>query len=271
MRTGKRTVATMIGIATATVLVTAGAARAAKPGAKAEGAPAERGAFIVQVGGCNHCHTPWMFDANLGMPVPDMKRMLSGHPADAPDPEGKAGKRDIGLIGPTFTSFAMPFGVVYAPNLTPDKDTGLGTWTEKMFVDAIKNGKHMGGNGRAILPPPCLGWTWRCCPRPILKCALRVPQVDPGGRSRSRAAKVCRAVYAAITENFEKLKKAMQARAAKRRRTRTPTLSSRFAGERTAPLLPLPLAEEDGVRHSSEPFTRVIIVPSRLRPNRAAT
>ena len=214
MRTGKRTVATMIGIATATMLVTAGAARAAKPGAKAEGAPAERGAFIVQVGGCNHCHTPWMFDANLGMPVPDMKRMLSGHPADAPDPEGKAGKRDIGLIGPTFTSFAMPFGVVYAPNLTPDKDTGLGTWTEKMFVDAIKNGKHMGGNGRSILPP--MPWMdLAVLPEADSEVALRVPQVDPGGAQPGPRAKVPEPVYTAITENFEKLKKAMQARAAK--------------------------------------------------------
>lgn len=214
MRTGKRTVATMIGIATATVLVTAGAARAAKPGAKAEGAPAERGAFIVQVGGCNHCHTPWMFDANLGMPVPDMKRMLSGHPADAPDPEGKAGKRDIGLIGPTFTSFAMPFGVVYAPNLTPDKDTGLGTWTEKMFVDAIKNGKHMGGNGRSILPP--MPWMdLAVLPEADLKSLYAYLKSIPAVRNPVPAHKVPEPVYAAITENFEKLKKAMQARAAK--------------------------------------------------------
>ena len=33
----------------------------------------------------------------------------------------------IGLIGPTFTSFKLPFGVVYALNLTPDIDTGVVT------------------------------------------------------------------------------------------------------------------------------------------------
>ena len=58
------------------------------------------------------------------MPVPDVSRFLSGHPTDAPDPVGTVGAQDIGLIGPTFTSFKMPFGTVYAANLTPDKDTG---------------------------------------------------------------------------------------------------------------------------------------------------
>ena len=111
--------ATMAGAA-AIALAGGGVVRA-KPEPKAEGGgtAVARGATLVQVGGCNHCHTPWTFDASLGMPVPDMKRMLSGHPADGPDPEGKVGKHDIGLIGPTFTSFAMPFGIVYAPNLTP--------------------------------------------------------------------------------------------------------------------------------------------------------
>jgi mono/diheme cytochrome c family protein len=114
---------------------------------------AQRGAYLVQMGSCNDCHTPWVFDADLGMPVPDMSRMLSGHPEKAPDPEGKMGKHDIALIGPTFTSFQLPFGTVYAANLTPDKDTGLGSWTKQMFVQAFRKGKHMGGDGRAIMPP----------------------------------------------------------------------------------------------------------------------
>src|SRR5262249_23515483 len=90
----------------------------------------KRGRYLVQIGGCNECHTPWVFNRPLNRPVPDMPRHLSGHPADAPDPGGTPGRGDIGLIGPTFTSFKMPFGIVYAPNLTPDKDTGLGSWRE---------------------------------------------------------------------------------------------------------------------------------------------
>ena len=41
-------------------------------------------------------------------------------------------------------------------NLTPD-DTGIGTWSEEMFVNALKSGKHQGA-GRPILPP--MPWNW---------------------------------------------------------------------------------------------------------------
>ena len=182
-------------------------AAAPKAGGAPSGVAGARGGLLVQVGGCNHCHTPWAFDANLGMPVPDMKRMLSGHPADAPDPEGKVGKRDVALIGPTFTSFAMPFGIVYAPNLTPDKETGLGSWTEKMFLDAIRNGKHMGGNGRAILPP--MPWMdLATLPEADLKAIYAFLKSIPAVRNAVPAHKVPEPVYNAITENMEKLKKA---------------------------------------------------------------
>jgi len=79
--------------------------------------------------------------------------MLSGHPADAPGPTGTAGAQDTAVIGPTFTSFKMPFGVVYSPNLTPDLETGLGSWSTAIFIKAMRTGKHFGGDGRAILPP----------------------------------------------------------------------------------------------------------------------
>jgi hypothetical protein len=37
-------------------------------------------------------------------------------------------------------------------NLTPDENTGLGIWTEEMFVRAMRTGRHMGAS-RPILPP----------------------------------------------------------------------------------------------------------------------
>jgi len=36
----------------------------------------------------------------------------------------------MGVINATMTSFKLPFGTVYTANLTPDKDTGLGAWTD---------------------------------------------------------------------------------------------------------------------------------------------
>jgi hypothetical protein len=46
----------------------------------------------------------------------------------------------------------MAVGISYASNLTPDKHTGLGVWTEQMFLTAMKTGKHMAAD-RPILPP----------------------------------------------------------------------------------------------------------------------
>jgi mono/diheme cytochrome c family protein len=116
------------------------------------------GRYLVRSGGCNDCHTPWIFDEALGIPRPDMSRMLSGHPKGGPDPEGTVGAHDMGLIGPTFTSFALPFGIIYSLNLTPDMDTGIGSWTEEMFLDVFRKGRHLGGNGRGVLPP--MPWLW---------------------------------------------------------------------------------------------------------------
>jgi hypothetical protein len=122
-----------------------------------EAANAERvkhGETLVRMGGCSDCHTPMAFDAKLGMPVPIKERFLSGHPEGAPDPTGNPGKGDQAVIGPTFTSFRLPFGVVYSANLTSDRETGLGTWSEAQFKRVMRSGVHKGDpDGRPVLPP----------------------------------------------------------------------------------------------------------------------
>ena len=52
----------------------------------------------------------------------------------------------------TGTAFAGPWGTSFAANLTGDKDTGLGKWTSRTFIDTIRTGRHL-GRGREILPP----------------------------------------------------------------------------------------------------------------------
>ena len=47
---------------------------------------------------------------------------------------------------------AGPWGVSFTANLTPDKETGLGNWTEEMFITTMRTGRHQ-GKGRPILPP----------------------------------------------------------------------------------------------------------------------
>jgi hypothetical protein len=112
----------------------------------------ERGKYLVTVGGCNDCHTPFIMTEQG--PAPDMTRMLSGHPESAPMPapprlpEGPW----LWLGGATNTAFAGPWGVSFALNLTPDVNTGIGIWTEDIFIKTIRTGRHMGVS-RPILPP----------------------------------------------------------------------------------------------------------------------
>lgn len=109
----------------------------------------ERGRYLVTVMDCNGCHTP--FDEKG---QPDMSRMLSGHPADAKIsmPPPKAGGGWLVSINTTNTAWAGAWGISYTTNLTPDRSTGIGAWSEQNFIDAIRKGKKS-GVGRPLLPP----------------------------------------------------------------------------------------------------------------------
>jgi len=41
--------------------------------------------------------------------------------------------------------FAGPFGVVYSWNITPDRETGIGRWTDAQMVNAIRRGERPDG------------------------------------------------------------------------------------------------------------------------------
>lgn len=110
-----------------------------------------RGAYLVSVMGCNDCHTP--LKVGPQGPEPDMSRFLTGHPEQmGPLPAKVSDGPWVWSAAGTNTAFTGPWGVSYAANLTPDQNTGLGIWTEDMFVRAIRTGKHM-GTSRDILPP----------------------------------------------------------------------------------------------------------------------
>jgi mono/diheme cytochrome c family protein len=116
------------------------------------GSPAAaRGQYLVTILACNDCHTP--FKMGPKGPEPDMTRMLSGHPETMKMPKSPAPAGPwIWFGAATNTAYAGPWGVSYAANLTPDQNTGLGIWTEDMFVKAMRTGKHM-ATSREILPP----------------------------------------------------------------------------------------------------------------------
>jgi hypothetical protein len=111
----------------------------------------KRGAYLVTMVGCGDCHTPLKVGANG--PEPDASRVLAGHPEQmGPLPAAKPQGPWLWAGAASNTAFAGPWGISYAANLTPDQNTGLGIWTEEMFVKAIRTGRHMGVS-REILPP----------------------------------------------------------------------------------------------------------------------
>jgi mono/diheme cytochrome c family protein len=114
----------------------------------------QRGKYLVSIGGCHDCHSPKVFTSKG--PEPDPTRLLSGHPADTQLPQIPQGvigpDKWGGLFSNDSTAWVGPWGVSFSANLTPDAETGLGNWTEDMFIKAMRTGKHA-GVGRAILPP----------------------------------------------------------------------------------------------------------------------
>jgi mono/diheme cytochrome c family protein len=93
----------------------------------ADPAAVARGKYLVTVASCHDCHTPGYF---LGKP--DMARYLGGS--------------DVG--------FELPgLGTFVGPNLTPDKETGLGNWTDAQVVTAIQTGARPDGRMLAPIMP----------------------------------------------------------------------------------------------------------------------
>jgi hypothetical protein len=112
----------------------------------------QRGEHLVKLGGCNDCHTPVVMGKNG--PEPDRSRYLAGHPSSLTMPPAPALPEGpwVAVVGATMTAWNGPWGTSFTANLTPDRETGLGGWTEADFIATARTGRHM-GKGRPILPP----------------------------------------------------------------------------------------------------------------------
>ncbi len=134
-----------LGLTAVGTLGAQGQQQAAQPSA----AVIARGKYLVTVQDCNGCHTPFTDKGE-----PDMTKSLSGHPQSLPaitaGPKLPAGWGTA--INATNTAWAGPWGVSFTSNITSDRATGIGAWTEQQFINAIRQGKKS-GNGRAMLPP----------------------------------------------------------------------------------------------------------------------
>src|ERR1700681_4142845 len=65
----------------------------------------KRGEYLTRAADCTACHTA---------------------PAGEPYAGGYA--------------FTLPFGTIYSPNITPDRETGIGNWSDADFLNAIHKG-----------------------------------------------------------------------------------------------------------------------------------
>lgn len=113
----------------------------------------ERGKYLVTAGGCHDCHSPKVFGPQG--PKIDETKILSGHPAEMQLAEFDPAILEPGkyiLFTQDVTAAIGPWGASFAANLTPDNETGIGTWQPEMFINALRTGKHLGA-GRPILPP----------------------------------------------------------------------------------------------------------------------
>jgi hypothetical protein len=111
------------------------------------------GEYLVTISGCNDCHSPKVLGPRG--PEIDSSLMLSGYPSSRPVPEWPMAAIAKGLVIVNFdlTAAMGPWGMSFAPNITSDQ-TGIGSWTEQQFSNALTHGKLKGLDGARLLFPP---------------------------------------------------------------------------------------------------------------------
>jgi mono/diheme cytochrome c family protein len=80
------------------------------PAALAQASLVERGAYLARAADCSACHT------------------------------AQGGKEYAGGLG-----FKLPFGTLYSTNITPDKETGIGNYSDQDFLGAVHRGIRRDG------------------------------------------------------------------------------------------------------------------------------
>jgi mono/diheme cytochrome c family protein len=80
------------------------------PAALVQASLVERGAYLARAADCMACHTT------------------------------KDGKEYAGGLG-----FKLPFGTLYSTNITPDKETGIGNYSDQDFLNAVHRGTRRDG------------------------------------------------------------------------------------------------------------------------------
>jgi mono/diheme cytochrome c family protein len=106
--------------------------------------PVAHGKYIATIAGCTSCHTPLKAEYNQ----PPQNLTLEQIQNIAFD-ERAAHDTDKLLSGGRLFDLG-PAGTVFTLNITPDKETGIGTWTDDQIRIAVKTG--IDHNGKVLFP-----------------------------------------------------------------------------------------------------------------------
>jgi mono/diheme cytochrome c family protein len=106
------------------------------------------GKYLVEtIAGCGNCHTPHNQDGSL-----DLAQSYAGAYV---------------ITEPIFEA--------YAPNITPDMETGIGSWSEEDIVHAVRNGIRP--DGQVLGPPMSFAWYRNLSDRDVRAIAAFIKQV----------------------------------------------------------------------------------------------
>jgi mono/diheme cytochrome c family protein len=113
----------------------------------------ERGRYLARIGVCEACHTPPR--------VPD----------EPPATEDQVAAERTYRVDPDWTRYfdrdrvmagGVPFiirldrdtnGIVYSRNITPDRETGIGAWTDEEIIDVLRSGRRPDGTSLFLFAP----------------------------------------------------------------------------------------------------------------------
>jgi len=111
----------------------------------------ERGRYLAAAGDCTACHT------------------------------AKGGRAFAGGL-----PIETPFGVIYSPNITPDRDTGIGAWSDDEFYRALHQG--IAANGDYLYPAFPYPWFTKVSRNDALAIRAFLGTLDAVRAERPKAA-----------------------------------------------------------------------------------
>ncbi len=113
----------------------------------------KRGEYLVNIIGCDDCHSPKKMGPNGPEIIPELRLSGFNKNSHLPDVELSAINKGWVLLPHDLTAAAGPWGISYAGNITSDA-TGIGNWPEENFIRALRTGKYKGvATNRDLLPP----------------------------------------------------------------------------------------------------------------------